>query len=1725
MYPFNNYCKTASLLLWILFFSFKLQAQGTSLHFDGSNDYVAVPTKNVEVKGSFTVMAWVKPENATKAMHIFSSREPAEFGFDMQLTGGNKVHGDIGNGTSFLTTSADANYNYVVGKWLHVAYTVTPTAYKIYVNGSLMITGTLSGTPLLLNNTHRIVIGKNASESTYFQGNIDEVKLFSSALSDLEIAAEMMSSSVSVPASLVAHYDFNQSGTGLTDLSGNGYDGTVTNFALTGTTSNWVESYAMVVPGTASPSNISSSGFTLNWQVPTNGTVEQYLLDVATNSNFSNPIAGSPFTVVGTSQNITGLLSGTEYYYRVSAQKNTGIAQKGAYSPVAKVTTTAAYDYLTGINFKDLALQTTFLPSLLNYTITTSSSTTRITAQQANATSVISFNVNGAGFISIGSGIMSTEIPLNIGQNTLEVRVVDGLASRTYTFSINRINPTIRYVTQNGSGTKDGSSWQNASDDLQLMINESVSYDMVWVAQGTYKPIRAIDNLGHINLKNRTNSFVLKTDVNVYGGFMGTETTLTERNYVQNKTILSGDFDDNDIVAGAKNTLTLTNLDENAYHVVFSMGAVGQASLDGFTIKGGRADGGLGWLGSDLLSHDSGGGVYLYKSSPALNNLNIIANSAFIGGGIVAQESQSVMENVNVSYNRAVAGGGVNIHSLGLTLNNCIISYNRANSNGGGMLNNEASPTITNTKIFGNGALNNGGGIYNLESSPILTNVSLIENATNDYGGGISNRGVCNPQLTNVLIAGNIASLGAGILNGETTVATLTNVTITGNTALTNVGGIENNGTSTSIIRNSIVWGNASPINKAIRNGSTPAVANYSLIEGGYTGTGNIDVDPMFKDADKQNYYLKHASPAVNAGSDHYYAVGQTPNLAQITKDLNGNLRKSGSAIDMGAYETQELIAALNFDGVDDKVSFSSIATVSGAFTVQTWIRPTDFTKTMHVLSTKFAGGYGFDLQLKQGNTIHANIGSANAWLSNAADVTYDYSAGRWMHIAYAVSATGYQIYVNGSLMQNGTFAGTPLFMDANHLLQLGYNGAENTYFKGDMDEVRIYNKALNEAEINKEMMSSATSLPLDLVAHYNFDQGVPSLNNTTKTSLEDQGANGLNGVLNGFDLNGNTSNWIESYAMVMPEKAVPISLSPSSFEAKWEYPQLGVVDNGYVLEVASDPEFTTPVAGSPFTVAAQTKVITGLPSNATYYYRVAADKLSVTGKGAYSQTMTATLQTFSPPGNALNLDGVDDYVVMKPQATVVKGSFTVMAWVKPENATKAMHILSTREGGDNTFDMQLTGGNKIHGDIGKGTAWMTNLADATYNYQINQWLHVAYVVTPTDYKVYANGKEVGNGTLTDEAVLLDATHYITIGKNATENTYFKGSIDEVKVYNAALTVAEIKVDMLNSISNPTALVAYYNFDQATTSKSDVLTDQGSNAFNGSLKNFELQGSTSNWVESYAQVVPQATTASGITDKQFRATWTAPTVGVVDNYVLDVATDNTFTQPIAGSPFTVNALYRDITGLNSLTNYYYRVRAEKASVAGQGALSEVISLTTLEPVLPVVLTTYTAKIDGNHAKLTWQTASEQNNKGFEIYRSGDDKQFVKLGEVSAKGIGSLYTHYDKVPLKGNNYYRLVQVDLDGKPTELGERVLNFELSVSGVQLYPNPTKSKVVLSFAAGKYSKLMVSSIEGKVLDVTALKTKDEGMEIDLTAYPAGVYFVRLIGMGESITKKVIKQ
>jgi parallel beta-helix repeat protein/predicted outer membrane repeat protein len=219
---------------------------------------------------------------------------------------------------------------------------------------------------------------------------------------------------------------------------------------------------------------------------------------------------------------------------------------------------------------------------------------------------------------------------------------------------------------------------------------------------------------------------------------------------------------------------------------------------------------------------------------------------------------------------------------------------------GGGMLNNGSSPTLTNCTFEGNSATY-GGGMHNENSSPTLTNVTFTGNTAGDGGlgdgGGMNNASDSEPVLANVTFSGNTATRwGGGMSNGDSS-PTLTNVTFSENTAGDSGGGIYNYNSSPALV-NCILWGDSSP---EIQNVSSMPAVGHSDIQGGYTGTGNIDADPLFLDPVNGDLHLRLGSPCIDAGLNPALNLPDT-DFEGDPRILDGN--GDGTAtVDMGVDE------------------------------------------------------------------------------------------------------------------------------------------------------------------------------------------------------------------------------------------------------------------------------------------------------------------------------------------------------------------------------------------------------------------------------------------------------------------------------------------------------------------------------------------------------------------------------------------------------------------------------------------------------------------------------------------------------------------------------------------------------------------------------------------------------------------------------------------------------
>lgn len=482
---------------------------------------------------------------------------------------------------------------------------------------------------------------------------------------------------------------------------------------------------------------------------------------------------------------------------------------------------------------------------------------------------------------------------------------------------------TVVYVDATATGSDNGTSWADAYPDMQSALGSAVSGDSIWVAGGTYKPTPGSD---------RTATFQLVNGVGVYGGFAGTETVLSQRDWVMHVTILSGD-----IGVLADNT-------DNSYHVVTGSANNATAVLDGFTVTGGNADGAYPYeRGGGMLCDNSGdptltnvifsnnsaildgGGVYHVGTNLPLTNVTFNSNSANRNGGGMFDRGRATLTDVSFENNYGGnGGGGLYAFNSQYWLTNVTFTNNQSSFGGGIYIDEHVSSgpaTLTNVTFTSNSAAGSGGGIYNSRGfNPSLTNVRFNDNTAGASGGGMYNE-ISSPVLTNVVFSGNTAEGdeefgdGGGGMYNETSYPTLTNVTFGNNSAglYGAGGGMLNNVSSRPILVNTILWGNTADFDAQIGNfdiGSVPTIS-YSLIESsggsgggwdaglGTDGGNNIDADAMFKGASWPSapFSVWSSSSAVDAGNDGAVPVG-------VTTDIDGNPRIVGT-VDMGAYEHQ----------------------------------------------------------------------------------------------------------------------------------------------------------------------------------------------------------------------------------------------------------------------------------------------------------------------------------------------------------------------------------------------------------------------------------------------------------------------------------------------------------------------------------------------------------------------------------------------------------------------------------------------------------------------------------------------------------------------------------------------------------------------------------------------------------------------------------------------------
>ena len=631
----------------------------------------------------------------------------------------------------------------------------------------------------------------------------------------------------------------------------------------------------------------------------------------------------------------------------------------------------------------------------------------------------------------------------------------------------------------NAGLTKDGSSWSRAYSNLNdALENIYANTTEIWVASGTYNPG-----------DSREDSFDFKFDgLSFYGGFTGTETTISERDIRANPTILSGDLDGDD--AGVD--FATVSRSDNSYHIVKI--TANNILLDGFTIQDGHANGGTGNNDASAIYKSETVNALHLKNCTIKNNVSLVAGSIsawFDINGTVNIENCTFDGNVS-TYSSGLYLGTRNNRTLNVTIVNSLFSNNVSKDNGATL-----GFTGSSAWIRANGS-----------GSTITTNIvnsTFANNADTGTQAALVNKGTLSLART------------SGTHN-----ATISNSIFFNNTEISG---------ATSL---AVSQGHASAANVVNVTNSIDE-DNFSNLT--YL-TNTSSADPMFIDASNNDFKLQAGSPAIDSGDNTKIPAG-------VLTDLLGNSRIFNTNVDMGVYEYGSALPVnytLTLNNTNGSVttnpngnSFSSntnvelTAVADAGYKFDNWSG--DATGTTNPLSITMDADKTVTANFSLICTVaFTDVNFKNLLLANVAINTNNDSE---IQCSEATAFTGRIYVVNNNIASLDGIAYftniTELFARGNQLTSLDLSS--NT----SLVRIEVSNNMLTSIVLSPLMVSlerfSVSNNPLTTLDVTNYvdliELGITSTNITTIDLSNNPDLNfieALSSQLTGLDLSSNTS-------------------------------------------------------------------------------------------------------------------------------------------------------------------------------------------------------------------------------------------------------------------------------------------------------------------------------------------------------------------------------------------------------------------------------------------------------------------------------------------------------------------------------------------------------------------------------------------------------------------------
>ncbi len=657
------------------------------------------------------------------------------------------------------------------------------------------------------------------------------------------------------------------------------------------------------------------------------------------------------------------------------------------------------------------------------------------------------------------------------------------------------------------------------------------------------------------------------------------------------------------------------------------------------------------------------------------------------------------------------------------------------------------------------------------------------------------------------------------------------------------VGSINGDNTSLANFPNAVSgsYGAAVPHNMAL-NGPTSNVTDGSkgsgaivgpslLCPGSGTATYTIDLP---------------GTPAVTWAIPAGWSGSSTTESITVTPGANGGVLSAQATLACGTISFETAISttppfsnsslldgvALDFDGSDDFVRLDNIVTGNfgtGDFTVEMWVKTSD---NYAWLAGKTDGcGAAWQVFLQNGVVKFKSPNDPEV----AGSLTIN--NGDWHHLAVTRSGTTVSIFIDGVFDNSGTCDD-----DLSNANKLVFGARYNcpfdppSIFIGQMDEIRIWNVARTQQEIQGNLICPIECTPTSLRLYLPFEDGIANGNNAGLLSTQDYSLYSNSATLNGFALSGNASNFVNGQAT--PEISGAAIVCPNS------------TDVVYSVDFPGTPSvvWTLPTGWTGTSTSESITVDAGA-NGGTITAEVDMGNCTMTINKIIGNTPPLSNSTFFD-GVALDFDGSGDYVEVDDNSVgnFGTGAFTIEMWVKTSESYAALASKLMNVSGFAPWDIYLASG-KITMQATGGLVLQGNTAVNN-----GQWHHLAIVRSGNTFTFYVDGAVDASAASVQN---FKSNGKVNFGYRSNDPGVadFPGQIDEVRIWNVARTQQEIQDNMACPIScAPPSMLLYLPFEDGSAGGSNSATADDysiySNAAN--LIGFALSGNASNFVGGIA---------------------------------------------------------------------------------------------------------------------------------------------------------------------------------------------------------------------------------------------------------------------------------